>query len=313
MKTIIVAFIVFLMIGFGHTTFIRNLTWKSWKSLWMDAAKKAPDNFRVHHNLAMYYLDHGIKEETISEFKRALSSPGIHRNDEIVVGLYQLGQLYYELEDFMKAELYLRKAVKIKHNFSHALVALASIYDKRGETDLANQYLTKAFKSDPFNPAVNFNMGMHHLIEGRPDEAISHFVVSLNERDLKGKAFLYLGIVYKQKGWLGKAAITLKKSISVDGKNITPHLHLAEIYHRTGHNKMRQREVETIINLMLQNEALFYQTIDLISKKGNLGNVHLSSDLILPLMNEAYNRKFENLIEWREYIEKMMEKETKLK
>jgi Tfp pilus assembly protein PilF len=261
----------------------------------------------------MYYQDHGFKEEAISEFKRALRSPGIHRNDEVIVGLYQLGQLYYDLEDLERAEFYFQKAVSIKHNFSHALITLASIYDKGGKTDLANQYLAKAFKSDPFNPAVNFNMGMHHLKNGRPDEAISHFVLSLSERDLKGKAFLYLGIAYKQKGWLGKAAITFRKSLTLDEKNIVPHLHLAEIYHRTGHNRMRQREVETIMNIMLQNEALFYHTIDLISQKGNLGHVHLSSDLILPLMNEANNRKFENLIEWREYIEKIMEKEIKLK
>ena len=313
MKTIIAAFIVFLMIGFGHTTFMRNFTWKSWESLWMDAAEKAPDQFRVHHNLGMYYKDHGFKEEAIYEFKKALRSPGIHRNNEVIVSLYQLGQLYYDLQDLEEAEVYFQKAVSIKHNFSHALISLASIYDKRGKTDLANQYLAKAFKSDPFNPAINFNMGMHHLKNGRPDEAISHFEVSLNEIDLKAKAFLYLGIAYRQKGWHGKAAITFRKSLALDEKNITPHLHLAEIYHRTGHKKMRQREVETIINLMLQNEPLFYQTIDLITQKGSLGNVHLSSDLILDLMNEACNRKFEKLTVWGKYIEKMMEKETKLK
>ena len=234
-------------------------------------------------------------------------------NNEVIVSLYQLGQLYYDLHDFEKAEFYFQKAVSIKHNFSHALISLASIYEKRGKTDLANQYLAKAYKSDPFNPAINFNMGMHHLKNGRPNEAISHLVVSLNERDLKAKAFLNLGIAYKQKGWLGKAAITFRKSLSLDEKNIVPHLHLAEIYHKIGHNNLRQQEISTILNLMLQNEALFYQTIDLISQKGHLGNVHLSSNLILTLMNEANNRKFEKLIVWREYIEKMMEKETKLK
>jgi Tfp pilus assembly protein PilF len=310
-KTIIVAFIVFLMIGFGHTTFIRNLTWKSWKSLWMDAAKKAPDNFRVHHNLAMYHLDHGFNEKAISEFNKALRSPGIHRNDEKVVGLYQLGKLYYDLEDIVKAEFYLQKALRIKHNFSQALVTLASLYDKRGKTEFANQYLARALKSDPFNPAVNFNMGMHHLINARPDEAITHLTVSLNERDLRAKAFLYLGIAYRQKGWHGKAAITFQKSLSLDKKNILPHLHLAEIYHKTGHNLMRQQAVATIVNLMLRNETLFYQTIDLISQKGNLGNVYLSSELILNLMNEASKRKSESLTAWRAYIEKSIENAKK--
>jgi Tfp pilus assembly protein PilF len=305
MKTIIAACMIFILIGFGHTTIMRNFTWKTWESLWKDAAKKAPDHSRVHHNLGMYYQSHGLKEEAISEFKRALTSSVIHRNNEVIVSLFQLGKLYYDLGDLEKAEFYLQKAISIRHNFSHALITLASIYDKSGKTDLANQYLAKAFKSDPFNPAINLNMGLHHLKNRRPDEAISHFIVSLNKRDLRGKALLYLGIAYQQKGWLGRAAITFKESISIDGKNITPHLHLAEIYHRTGHNKMRQREAAIVINLMLQNEALFYQTMDLISQKGNLGHVYLSTDLIFVLMNEAGNRKVEQFTAWREYIEKI--------
>ena len=87
-----------------------------------------------------------VSQEAIYEFKKALRSPGIHRNNDVIVSLYQLGQLYYDLQDLEEAEFYFQKAVSIKHNFSHALISLASIYDKRGKTDLANQYLAKAFK-----------------------------------------------------------------------------------------------------------------------------------------------------------------------
>lgn len=306
MKTIITAFIIFLIIGFGHTTFMRNFTWTSRKSLWMDAAEKAPDQSRVHHNLGLYYQDHGHRMEAISEFEKALSSPVIHKKNEVIISYYQLGRLYDDLEELEKAEKYYQKAIDIKPNFAHALLNLASIYDKKGKTDLALQYLARAYKSDPFNPSINFDMGLDYLKKGRPDEAISHFLISLNRKDLRGRAFLYLGIAFKQKGWLGKAAITFQKSISVDSNNITPHLHLAEIYYKTGHKNMSQREIANIIDLMLQNEALFYRTIDLISQKGHLANVHLSTDLILALMNEACNKKVEDLNEWKEYIEKIM-------
>lgn len=306
MKTIVALFIIFILIGLGHTTFMRNLTWQSWRSLWMDAAKKAPDQFRVHHNLGIYYKDHGLTKKAITEFETALNSPVIHRNNEPIVGLFQLGQLYYDLGDFEKAEFYLQKALNMKSNFSYALITLASIYDKQGNFKLADQHLVKALKADPFNPVINLNFGLNLLKKGRPNEAVSHFLISVNEKALRAKALMYLAIAYRQKGWHGKAAITFRKSLSLDEKNIVPHLHLAEIYHKTGHEKSRKQEVENIINLMLQNEALFYQTVDLISQKGHLGNVYLSSDLILTLINEASARKLENLQAWRTYIEKMM-------
>ena len=312
MKTIIAVFIILLLIGFGHTTFMRNYTWQTWKSLWMDAAQKAPDHFRVHHNLGIYYQEGGLNEEAISEFEKAISSSGIHTNSERIFSLYQLGQLYYDLGDLEKAEFYLKKAISIKQNFHHALITLAAIYDKRGETDIGYQYLLKAYKIDPLNPAINFNMALHHLKNRRPDEAIPHLMVSLTENNLRAKAFLYLGIAFRQKGWHGRAAVSFRKSLSLDGKNLIPHLHLAEIYDKTGHAKMRQQEVTTIINLMLRNEVLFYQTIDLISQKGKLGNVYLSSDLILTLMRAACNRKVETLTAWTDYLDQYIEKHTRL-
>ena len=311
MKTTIVAFIIFILIGFGNTTYIRNFTWKTRKSLWMDAAEKASNQSRVHHNLGLYYQDHGDDLEAISEFEKALRSLVFHRKNEVIITYYQLGRLYEDLGDTEKAEFYYQKAIALKPNFSHALLNLSSIYDKKGKTELADQYLSKAFKSDPFNPTVNLNMGLYYLKNGQPDQAISNLVVSLNETALRGRAYLYLGIAYKQKGWLGKAATTFQKSISIGGNNITPHLQLADIYHKTGHNNRRTREIAHIINLMLRDEALFYQTIDLISRRGHTANVSLSPDLVLALLNEAYKQKSEHLNEWKEYIERIIEKEKK--
>ena len=311
MKTTIVAFIIFILIGFGHTTYIRNFTWKTRKSLWMDAEEKAPNQSRVHHNLGLFYQDHGDDLEAISEFEKALRSPVFHRKNEVIITYYQLGRLFKDLGDLDRAEFYYQKAIDLRPNFSQALLNLSSIHNKKGKTELADQYLLKAFKTDPFNPTINLNMGLHYLKNRQPDKAVSNLVVALNDKELRGRAFLYLGIAYKQKGWLGKAAISFQKSISVDGNNITPHLHLAEIYHKTGHYHMRNREVENIVNLMLQDEGLFYQTIDLISQRGHSANVDLSSNLILPLLNEACKQKSEVLNKWGQYIDRIMEKEKK--
>jgi protein O-mannosyl-transferase len=74
MKYVLSAFIVLLLVGLGHSTFMRNFTWKNEESLWIDASEKAPGEFRVHHNLGRFYQDHGFKQEAIEEYKKALQA-----------------------------------------------------------------------------------------------------------------------------------------------------------------------------------------------------------------------------------------------
>ena len=82
MKHIISAFIILLLIGIGHDTFMRNFTWKNEETLWNDATEKSPDLSRPHHNLGRYYHDHGQKQKAISEYNRALTSQVLHRKNE---------------------------------------------------------------------------------------------------------------------------------------------------------------------------------------------------------------------------------------
>ncbi|MBW2046895.1 MAG: hypothetical protein JRI96_18840, partial [Deltaproteobacteria bacterium] len=78
-KTLVSGFIVFVLVCFAGFTYIRNFSWKNEKTLWMDAARKAPDQLRVHHNLGLYYQTHGHAKQAMGEYLRALNSPVINR------------------------------------------------------------------------------------------------------------------------------------------------------------------------------------------------------------------------------------------
>ncbi|MGD2125461.1 MAG: hypothetical protein PVG99_05230 [Desulfobacteraceae bacterium] len=308
MKCIISAFIVFLVIILGHSTFVRNFAWKSEKTLWMDAVKKAPDGFRAHHNLGVYYQDHGFPQKAISAFEKALNSPGIQRKNEVVITYYQLGKLYDELGDCERAKFFYEEALLIHPAFSHALGNLASIYHREGDSLAADAYLMKAIEADPDDPTINSNMGLYWLRAGFPEKAMDHFMKSMKDENLRKSAFLYLGIAYKQKGWLGKAAVHFRKSASVNPQDITPHLHLAEIYHRRGHDSMSRFEAEKVVRMMTHGKSLFYQTVDLITKKGNSGDVQLCASIILPLIYKALDKRFGDLQEWKAHLKKTLAK-----
>ena len=206
---------------------------------------------------------------------------------------YQLGRLYSELEDDEKAATFYKKAIQIRPNLSQALVNLASIYDRQGKTELADRSMMEALKADPGSPFVNLNLGIYFLRAGKPEAAIGPLALSNQERGLRKRAFQFLGIAYKQVGVYGRAASFFRESLKLDPKGITPHLHLIEIFARTGHRAESEREARFIAGLIEEDEDLFEIIINLVKNRGHLGHVALSADLILPLLSKVSHDKSE--------------------
>jgi len=308
MQYILLSFIVFFLIGLGHSTFMRNFTWKNEKSLWIDAAGKAPDLFRPHHNLGKYYQDHGYREEALSEYKKALENSVIHRKSEMLVTFYNLGKIYSGLKDFQRAKFYYQKAIQINPYFFPAFSNLASVYDKEGMPHLAHKYLTEATMLNSDDPYANFNMGLYYLRHKEPEKAIAHLNKSKGEEGLTKDALLLFGIAYKQKGQFGRAVTYFRKAAKESSKKIDAHLHMAEIFSKISNQKMALQEMNLAINLMIKNKALFYQIMDRLLERRGLIHLQPSAELILPLISEACGDKLGLLTEWKDYVEKRLEK-----
>jgi len=303
MKYFISAFTILFLIGLGHSTFMRNFVWETPESLWLDASEKAPDQFRIHLNLAAYYQDIDRIDKAISEYRKALNSPVIHRKNEIIKAYFNLGNLYRELKDYKKAESHFRKALEIKPDFSKALVNMASFYDDRGNRKLADEYLEKAFRADPGDPNINLNMGIYHLKAGRPEMAIRHLMVSMKDERLMKMVLLNLGIAYKQKGLLGKAAAYLTRAAAQDPYNLVPHLHLVEIYFETGHKARGLKEAEYIVNLMIKDEDIIHQIENYFRMDNQSEPLRPSPNIVIPMINEVCKTKSKHLNMFRKVLD----------
>ncbi|MBW2064738.1 MAG: hypothetical protein JRJ03_07345 [Deltaproteobacteria bacterium] len=313
MKGVFVIFIILVLVGFGSGTYIRNFTWKDPGSLWTDASFKAPDHWRVHHNLGVYfYEERGDIERARVEFERALKSPVVHRRNEKMLTYYQLGKLYGDLRNLKPSEFYYRKALDMDPGFYHALNSLAGLYDLRGESEKADKYLMSAYSANPADPSVNFNMGVYFLKENKSNKAIYHLTRALGEERLAARTLLYLGVAYKRKGWYGRAAVTFRKSLEVNKKDITPHLHLMEIYSIKGHHRLSRREAARLVRLLQREESLFNQVMNLLLNDGFRGHVRLSAQVILPLLYQALEQEGEGLDRKMDIIQKILENESKI-
>ncbi len=313
MKYSITAFIILFLIGLGQITYLRNFTWKSEETLWSDAAHKAPDHFRPHHNLGAYYQEKRFFELAMHEYEKAIQSPYFERNDERAYTYYNLGKLYFDLNEFEEARISFLKALEIVPDFALAFANLAMVYEQKGKEELVDFYVRKALEFSPDDPSVNFNIGLYYLKRSKPEKAMPHFARSMQEMKLKPRALIFLGIASKQKGTLEKAVEYFRESANSDMKNITPHLHLAEVLLRMGNKMMSQQEATTALRKMALSDDLFYKTVDFISEKGESKEIDLPAHLLLPILYEASSNVTGRSKEWREYIRKTLERDKNIK
>ena len=311
MKYIISLFLILLLIGLGHATFMQNFIWKNPKSLWIYAAEKAPDQLRIHHNLGRYYQEHGFKEEAISEYKKALISPGLNRKNEVFITYYNLGKIYNVLKDYEKALYYYNRALYVNPDFPPIYNDIAAVFDGKGDYDIANKYLVKAIRLHPGSIEANFNVGLSYLREGQPEKAIRHFQRVSGEKQFDERVSLYLGIAFKQKDQLGRALTYFNMAIKENPRNIKPYLHLAEVFYRIGDHKQAKRKVAKAINLIPDKDT-FQKILKALLTKDRSRNLQPRADIIIPLMREACLSKSEILQEWSDLLrEKFFELKRK--
>jgi Tfp pilus assembly protein PilF len=190
-------------------------------------------------------------------------------------------------------------------------VGLASVYDQEGDRTTANEYLANALKVDPGDPSVNLNVGLYYLRARNPEAAIRHLAIALKDKNLESKSLMYLGIASKERGQYAVSENQFKRSLVLNPKNITPHLHLAEIYIRTGRETEARMEVERIISLVVRDRNLLGEVVNLIVTEGDRGDVDLSEELLLPFIARALEDTPNGPM--REEIKKIMEKRTEIR
>jgi Tfp pilus assembly protein PilF len=313
MRYLFLVFTPLLIMGFGLSTFSRNFVWINPKTLWTDALQKAPDQMRVHHNLGFFYQEMGQEDKAIYHYLKALKSPVVHCKDEAFATLYQLGQVYREKGDRKKAISWYLEAIRMNPDFSPALVNLAVLYEEEGAWQEADRYTMQALKVDPGGGLTNLNTGIYLLRNRMTEAAIPHLEAAMKETSLRSRALLYLGIAYKQKRQFGRATLHLIDCMQLDPKNITPHLHLAEVYLATGHVVRAREQAQWIIDVITKDQNIYRQVVDLLSPGSKSREIQPNGEALKSLILAALARKSEDIAVISAEVKKDMEKASKIK
>ncbi|MBW1778392.1 MAG: tetratricopeptide repeat protein, partial [Deltaproteobacteria bacterium] len=284
--------IIFL---FGMGTYIRNAVWASKKTLWEDAAIKAPENARPLVNLA---IELGWKENaTRQDIQTALSLlyraiPLYKPNDFHHAEIYSnIGGIFYKIGDYSKAIAAYEKALKMdpyniltRYNLVQSLVLMQRWDEASTHMDFIIENGSKKFSY--------FNLkGFVLLWQNHPYEAIQYFREALKRAPNNASVLMNTGIALSRLGSFKNATWFLKRAANASPDEIYPYLGLIE-------NAAKSNDFE--IAKLYSNKLLSIQDIESIMKsleglEQNFKGPPLSRDWIAPAIKLAILESIDQL------------------
>ena len=250
MRVIIEGFVILVIVGYGHSTFMRNFTWKTEESLWLDALSKSPNLPRVHHNLGKYYADRGMKDKGIRHYQAAIRLKRGSARETDHLTYYNLAQIYLADKKYEKAAQLLRKALKIQPRFSDAYNALASISIKKKDFDLAYDLVIKSLRYNSVNIGAYNNLALI-LMEKRQFEKALRVLKKAYELDEDNFiTTVNLGIANKLLGRFRTALKQFRVALRRNPNEFFTKLQVAETYVYMGKPRLARAILESIVDSM---------------------------------------------------------------
>ena len=309
MQVLITIFIIGLIVGQGHGTFIRNSIWKTEESLWIDATEKAPDACRPWHNLARYYEEKNMHRKALSIYQKTLSKKETHNKGEKYLTHYNLGIIYQTIGEKDKALFHYLEAEKIDPSFANLHSNKGALLAEKGLIEDAVYEFKQAIRHDDHQPEAHCNLGIILLRMGRIDEAIQHLETSLRIKPHSAFTLKRLGYAYRKKGLYGKAYLLYKRALALEPLELSTLLYLSEIYSIKGMEVQKQKALKRFVRLT-KEEDLRDLIAEITSKGGKSDRILIDKKVVLKLISEAYSREASNISKKRRYIEKKFQKLT---
>ncbi|MBI3518380.1 MAG: tetratricopeptide repeat protein [Bacteroidetes bacterium] len=155
--------LVLLIFVFTLLTFNRSRIWKNTKTLFESELKQNPENAYALNNLGMYYNTRSDYMKASVYLKKAI---GIDSTNAFYLNNY--GWSLAALGQPQEAIIYLQKAIHENANYTEALSNMGICYIKTQQYNKAFDCFKKAHELSPENPDVLFNLGLYYMNSHQP-------------------------------------------------------------------------------------------------------------------------------------------------
>jgi len=258
LQVTLIIFVILILIGWGHSTYARNMIWINDGSLSFDCVEKYPDLARPHHNVGAYYGKKKQYQKAIEEYLISLSKE--NRNNLVAKNwtYYNLVSIYQKLGENRKTLCYYEQAERLQPLFAPTHVNKGALLIKNSLYDKAKSEFRKAIKGDSNNASAYGNLGFLLLLTGETDKAIDNLKLALEKRPKNAKIMSHLGLAYKIKGRAGQALVMFRSSLLLEPNDPYTLLDLANLYFNKG---MEIKRYETMARFSTRVQRGFFRFI----------------------------------------------------
>lgn len=146
--------------------------------------------------------DEGVAAFARGEIEKAISlySDAIRIDPSYHLAIYNLGNSYFEIEDYKNAIKNFEKVVMLDSKDEYAYYNLAMSYYKLGELNTATVYYQKAVDISPGDYTTHYNLGKVYEKLDQIDLAIEAYTKAINLKNDYANAHYNLAELLKYKG-----------------------------------------------------------------------------------------------------------------
>ena len=176
--------------------------------------------------LAVYHRDHGRSVQSIEAYEKV-----VEVDPEFAGGLYNLGNLYYEMKRFDRAAAYFRKVIALKPDFAEAYFNLGNLNYDTGKYESAMLNFERVIALKPEFAEAHYQMGNACYGLREYDRAAAHFETAIRLRPEFVPAYYNVGDLYYRTGRFDAAVNTYRKAIALKPGYARAHSNLGNAYH----------------------------------------------------------------------------------
>lgn len=229
-----IALIVLLVTAGGVMTFMRNQVYVSHITLWEDAARKTPDNYRPYSILSRAYRENGNQAKAIKAALESIKLAAADKRVEVMAHI-NLAAAYTDLEEFQKADYALESIEPYAagqfefHNNRGTLAMKMNDYEK------AIKSFLRASEIRPGSPTIMYLLALCYEKLDRREEADRYYLLTTQSIPQTGSEFINQGTAFSKRGDSQRAIASFFKAVQADPDDVTIRIYLANFLRSSGY------------------------------------------------------------------------------
>ncbi len=296
-RTVYIALILcipLIITSTGWSTYTRNNVWRSERSLWLDAAKKAPNNARPWAKLGELegWNPRRSPERlalAIGYYQKSLT--GYSPRTSFKAAIYgNMGEVFFMYGLYDKAITYYAKSLDLNPHFNNSQYGMAKALVMEGKFDKAFETVAKALNENHAQSRFLNIGGLILLWQDKPAAALWSFQQAMKISKNKEQYFFNLGVALSKAGHHKRAAWFLRLSNQASPYDIKILFSLLE-------NSVRakdQRQADQYATQILTRFSLTTIEKNLQNVTADYRIIPISTSLIAPVLREQARKQVQN-------------------